>query len=162
MGSDALLIPRLPGQSLLSFLQAGTLTNPMITAAAHELRRAHELSWTHGDPHLTNILYDGTRAYLIDFETRHVGSIPFQERCADDLLVILLDLMGRGASEGWQELSRALISGYDDKGVRSALAERLYIPTGFELVLWKSRTHYLPQTRLAERIAQLKDIVTSV
>jgi hypothetical protein len=155
-GHDALLIQPLPGQTLLSFTQAGTLTNAMMTAAAYELRRAHRLSWTHGDPHLTNILYDGTRAYLIDFETQHEASIPFQERCADDLLVILLDLMGRESSERWQEWSAALLRGYDDTGVLSALAERLRMPTGFELVLWKSRTHYLPQAQMAERIEQLK------
>jgi hypothetical protein len=162
LGRDALLVQRLPGQSLLSFLQAGTLTHAMLIGAAHELRRAHALSWTHGDPHLTNILYDGTRAYLIDFETQHTASIAFQERCADDLLVILLDLMGRESSEQWQEWSTALISGYDDPGVLSALAERLHMPKGFELVLWKSRTHYLPQAQLAQRIAQLKRIVTSL
>jgi hypothetical protein len=156
---DALLIQPLPGQSLLSFLQAGTLTHPMMIAAAHELRRAHRLSWTHGDPHLTNILYDGTRAYLIDFETQHTASLPFQERCADDLLVLLLDIMGRESSEQWHEWGTILISSYNETGVVAALSERLQMPTGFESVLWKSRTHYLPEAKLAERIARLKHIV---
>jgi hypothetical protein len=157
LGAAALRIIPLPGQSLLTHLQSQTLTPAMMVAAAHELRRAHALGWTHGDPHLANILYDGTRAFLIDFETQHLASLSFTARCADDLLVLLLDLMGR--SDVWAELSAALLSSYGDGQVLTALIARLHVPRAFERVLWASRTQYLPQRDLVQRVAKLRGMV---
>jgi hypothetical protein len=55
----------IPGVNLSSFLDDGTLTLPMIAAAARELRRVHEWRcdafggpWSHGDPHLGNFVYE--------------------------------------------------------------------------------------------------------
>src|SRR5262245_25178454 len=55
----------LPGESLASHLDAGTLSPAMMVAVAGEFRRAHGIdcphyrsAWSHGDAHSGNFLYD--------------------------------------------------------------------------------------------------------
>ena len=84
-----------------------------IQAAGKELRRAHGLwsselgdYWSHGDPHLENLLYDleSDQARLIDFELIHDKCMSAVKRHADDLLVFLQDLMGCVSAEQWGAL----------------------------------------------------------
>src|SRR5206468_7245136 len=84
-GSRAVCEDEVPGRSLLEHVNRGTLKPYMLEAAAVELRRAHQFwceelgdRWSHGDPHLDNVLYDSgaDRARLIDFEVVHDKSIP--------------------------------------------------------------------------------------
>jgi hypothetical protein len=157
-GSNALLIQPFPGRSLRDYLAENKLTSEIIIAAAREFKRVHALHWSHGDPHLSNMHYDGERARLIDFETRHEPTLSRIECCADDLLVCLLDLIGRDTSESWCEWSRAFLRAYDAPDVLREFSQQLHMPTGWKAILWKSRTNFLPDTMLAERLAGLKRI----
>ncbi len=95
-------VPAMPGTSLRRLLEQGNSCLNAFVAAARELRRAHRMQccffsagWSHGDLHLDNILYDGEtdRAFLIDFDTRHKLGIDENRRHADDLKVLLLELV---------------------------------------------------------------------
>src|SRR4051794_15933719 len=110
---------KLPGRSLLDHLNEGTLTRDMAEAAAHELRRAHQLwsdefrgPWSHGDAGTNNVIYDekSGRARLIDFEIVHEKSLPTKSRHADDLLVFLLDLLALGPNRQWLTLVLAFLN----------------------------------------------------
>jgi len=161
VGENALRVQPFPGESLRTLLENNILTDDVLRAAACEFRRAHALDgWSHGDPHLHNVIYDGQRAYLIDFETRHQHGLSAAERHADDLLVFLLDLIGRDPSEQWSAWSRIFLAAYDNSAVRGVLFARLAMPRGLELVLWKSRTNYFPTPHLAKRITALRALAS--
>ena len=109
-GSRTVCMDAIPGMHLCEHLKHGTLTTSALEAAGRELRRAHGLWcpqfedwWSHGDPHLDNVIYDAAtnRARLIDFEVVHDQSLPAVLRHADDLLVFLQDLVCRVSSEQW-------------------------------------------------------------
>ncbi|MCL1475959.1 hypothetical protein LAY57_35690 [Argonema antarcticum A004/B2] len=113
-GKRGIWIEELPGQSLLQILCDRNLSLLILRAAANEFLRAHSLFcpklqdyWSHGDPHLANVLYDShtKTAMLIDFETKHQQSLTAQERHADDLLVFILDLLGRVPFADWLYLA---------------------------------------------------------
>lgn len=166
--NDVIRVEPLPGRSLREYLDDGCLSALMMRAAGAEFKRAHGLMspdlgdlWSHGDPHLNNVLYDkaGGCAYLIDFETRHDSHLSAVERHADDLLVLLLDLIGRDRSMDWFALSRAFLSAYGDTAVLNALASRLIVPNGLELALWKTRTNHLPLDVLRERLELLRQMI---
>jgi hypothetical protein len=163
VGSTTLFVEKLPGISLASLAEQGALTPAIMQAAARELRRAHALreasnrAWSHGDPHLKNILYDrdSDRCHLIDFETIHETTRSEHWRHADDLLVALLDLLGGKMGESSHEVARLFLDAYDHKEVRTALMQRLGTPKGLEGVLWLTRTHYVSPTLLTSRLAKL-------
>jgi len=164
-----LFVERLPGRSLRELVIAGELDAAAMTAAGRELRRAHQLHcdrcdgpWSHGDPHLGNVLYDaeGGRAWLIDFETRHDPGQTAEARHADDLLVVLLELVGRCEAPG--ALAHALLAGYGAGLALEALRERLEVPRGLEAVLWSTRTHHMGRERLEGAVAELRGIVEGV
>jgi hypothetical protein len=157
-GRKGLLIQPFPGRNLRDILAENKLTNEIMIAAAREFKRVHALHWSHGDSHLGNILYDGERARLIDFETRHEPSVSSLECQADDLLVCLLDLIGRDPNEGWREWSQDFLRAYDAPDVLQVFMQQLHMPLGWKAILWKSRTNYLPNIVLAERLAGLKRI----
>lgn len=157
-GRKGLLIQPLPGRSLRDILADNKLTNEYMIAAAREFKRVHALHWSHGDAHLGNILYDGERARLIDFETRHEPTLSRIECCADDLMVCLLDLIGRDLTEGWREWNQDFLRAYDAPDVLRVFSQQLHMPSGWKAILWKSRTNYLPDAVLAERLAALKRI----
>lgn len=171
VGVDArtVFVERLPGQSLRELAAMGDLDAASMAAAGRELRRAHRLwcetthrRWSHGDPHLANFLYDREhdRAHLIDFETlheTHLGDLP---RFADDLLVPLLELCGRVPRGVWRSLATAFLDTYGDPAVIAALASRLAVPTGLEMVLWSSRAGGLGSRELTERIGDFQELVT--
>jgi hypothetical protein len=120
--------------------------------------------WSHGDPHLNNALYDkaSDSAFLIDFETRHDSHLSAVDRHADDLLVLLLDLIGRDRSMDWFALSRAFLDAYGDAEVLQALSSRLIVPSGLELALWKTRTNHLETIVLRERLELLRQLVENI
>lgn len=155
----------LPGLSLSQHLRAGTLTAPMLAAAAVELRRAHaELSpsldgpWSHGDPHTGNFLYDPMhdRARLIDFEVRHLPNLPPAIRHTDDLLVFLQDLVGRVSGERWLPLARTFLNAYARPEILPLLAEQLVCPRGLSRLWWAVRTTYLMPSELTRRLEILR------
>ena len=152
----------LPGRGLRALL-AESPGPEVARAVARELRRAHALRddqgapWSHGDLHLDNVLFDGERAWLIDFETRHRPDTPAVARHADDLLVLLLDAMG--LSSGWATFAAPLLQTYADPAVLRALAARLTPPTGLEAVLWSVRTHHMDRARLRAALERLREVV---
>jgi hypothetical protein len=171
VGDDSVRIPNVPGISLKRCLEANTLTPEMLSAAAIEFSRAHGLmmplltsEWSHGDPHLENVLYDAEthQAHLIDFETRHQSGLSAIERQADDLLVFLLDLLGRDRSDNWSEMGRVFLQTYANRAVLENLSTRLTLPCGLELVLWKTRTNHISTSLLNDRLATLKQIILNV
>lgn len=158
-----LWMPELPGVRLKEHLQAGSLTETMMTHAGEALADAHRKvsevfhgPWSHGDPHLDNLLVDETGARLIDFETLHDVRMDAVDRHVDDLLVLLLDLLGHADVEALGPYARSLVRGYDRRSVTDRLPNRLVCPSGFELVLWHTRTAFLPQEKLRERLALLR------
>jgi len=168
VGSNSVRIPNVPGMSVKRYLETHTLTPEIMVAAAIEFSRAHNqimptlgAAWSHGDPHLENVLYDAEthQAHLIDFETRHQSGLSAVERHADDLLVFLLDLLGRDSSDNWLKLSRIFLLTYANHAVLGSLSIRLKMPRGFELVLWKTRTNHLSTVVLTERLNLLKHVL---
>lgn len=165
-GNRAILLEEIPGQSLRQYLSEDLLTPAIIQAAAHEFRHVHQLicprlqiPWSHGDPHLGNVLYDyhSNRAWLIDFETRHNLTLRAADRYADDLLVFLLDLLGHDQSENWLPLSLHFLKAYNQPELWPILRQRLVKPRGLELILWKARTEHLATGRLYHRVDTLRD-----
>jgi len=155
----------LPGQSLSAHLNAGTLTGQMLAAAGREFRRAHQLEcaalgglWSHGDPHLANLLYDETddRVRFIDFEVIHDSALTPTQRHADDLLVVLQDLVGRVGDAQWLPSATAFLRAYENAPVLTAVARRLVIPHGVPRLWWAIRTSYLARNKLRGRIEALR------
>lgn len=152
---------RLPGEPLRALLR-NELVLPAIRAAGREMARAHAIAserlgggWSHGDPHVGNMLYDAAtdRARLIDFETIHDAQLSPAYRRADDLLTFLLELLAACEETHPQNdetasiAASAFLSGYGASEARESLRARLKIPSGLEWVLWQTRTRYArPQT----------------
>lgn len=163
LGKDTLLITPFVGQSIRDMIRANTVTNTVLKSVAIEFHRTHQLDdWSHGDPHTGNVLWHEGRARLIDFETRHRVGLPSVDRHADDLLVFLLDLIGRTPSDNWFEHSQVFLLAYNNLTVLRTLRRRLHKPTGFELILWKTRTNFLDSTILNMRINQLHDWIGTI
>ena len=164
-GPRSVAAEELPGVSLSHHLGQGTLTPPMLAAAAGELRRAHALTcadfagpWSHGDPHTGNFIYEeaGNRARLIDFEVQHHPALAAEERHADDLLVFLQDMMGRISRELWLPCAQAFLAAYERPEVVARLRERLRAPRGIARIWWAVRTTYLAPAELERRLAALR------
>lgn len=158
----------LPGHSVSDQLSAGTLEPAMMFATGEELRRAHAEKcphygggWSHGDPHSGNFLYDPAsgRARLIDFEVRHLRTLPAEERHADDVLVLLQDVCGRCLAEQWAPLASALIEGYGEPRITSRIRERLTVPRGIPRLWWAVRTTWMKRPELERRLQELKGIL---
>lgn len=171
IGNAKISIIPFAGKTLREYLECGKLTPRMMRTAAQELRRVHacfsplrQSLWTHGDPHLDNFLFDELTScvHLIDFETQHEDTMPLVQRQADDLLVLLLDLLGRDLSEDWQQHARSFLTTYDNALVLTELQKRIVLPTGWERLLWKTRTHYLPYAILVRRITTLNEIIQTI
>lgn len=159
-GPRSFVVDRLPGAPLRSLAARGPLDPRALFATGEELRRCHALdqqSFAHGDPHLANVLWDGTRARLIDFETPCLPHISIVERRANDLLVVLLELAGTTDEPGWPGLSRSLVQGYaPTESVREALGRLLAPPTGLARVLWAQRSKRAPWPSVRAKIAALR------
>jgi hypothetical protein len=165
-GAGAVAAEEVPGKNLSQHLNAGTLTVRMFAAAARELRRAHQQectsfrdgSWSHGDPHAGNFVYEEAtdRARLIDFEVMHHATMSAEERQADDLMVFLQDIMGRIAPEQWLPGAHAFLNAYACPEITARLREKLVVPRGLGRVWWAVRTTYLAPSELQRRIRALR------
>jgi hypothetical protein len=156
----------LPGEPLRSIAARGALTGRAIAAAGRELRRCHALAggtFAHGDPHLANLLFDEAtgRASLIDFETIYLPSVPVDLRRANDLLVVVLELLARAPDDRWPRWPLALVEGYEDPTITRILCADLRPPRGLGRVLWASRTGRRPWALVAARLASLRAALLS-
>jgi hypothetical protein len=163
--SRTVTLDKLPGDNLWDHMNRGTLTPRMLKAAGSEYRRAHHFKneefgsgWSHGDASMTNVIYDEKtgRARLIDFEIRHEKSLPATARQADDLLVFLLDLVGRVSSRQWIKFAICFLRAYGDAGVMRELKKRLVVPTGLALIWWNVRTNFTGTAKVNRRFQALR------
>lgn len=159
------IFDKLPGQNLWDHMNQGTLTARMLTAAGHEFRRAHRFhrkefgsAWSHGDASMPNVVYDKKtdRARLIDFEIRHVTSLPAVVRHADDLLVFLLDMVGRISTRRWLPFALKFLRAYDDQRVIAELKPKLVLPNGLALIWWNVRTNFAKSAKIERRFRALR------
>jgi len=139
-------------------------------AAAQELRRVHQIhcryyqsAWSHGDLHLGNIIYDQLvdRAFLIDFDTRHDLRLSPLQRHADDLKVMLLELLA-SPDERWGQPASALIEECRDAAVLKELGRQLVVPRGLAKIFWFTRTNCSPTHRVAQRLQRIQKIIQRV
>jgi len=161
-----LILPALPGVSLRR-LRQDEFTAERIAAVAKELMRTHQLhcsyfrgGWSHGDLHLDNVLLDVTtgQVHLIDFDTRHVRCLSHTRRCAEDLLVFLLDLI-TAETWDWQLLTKTFLQEYDDKDILHALRDQLVVPTGLRKILWLTRTNLRDDSTVKSRLEILQGFI---
>jgi hypothetical protein len=163
-GERRVALEEVPGVNLTIHLDGGTITPPMVEAAAHELRRAHSRYcadfgglWSHGDPHLGNFIYDEAsgRARLIDFEVMHHPSMSADERHTDDVLVFIQDMVGRIPADLWMPNARAFLKAYGDQKIIDRLRSQLVIPQGLARLWWAVRTTFMAPRELRRRIDEL-------
>ena len=171
IGDSAICVEKVPGRSLWDYMIDGTLTRPMVEAAAVEFRRAHavwsaelEGPWSHGDATMQNVMYDAKtdRARLIDFEIMHEKSLSAEARHADDLVVFLLDLVAKGPRAKWLPLSVAFLQTYGRAQVLAQIKERLVVPTGFARIWWNVRTSFANAEKIKRRVELLRNAVAAV
>ena len=167
-GACAVAAEEVPGDSLSHHLSAGTITPRMLESAGRELRRAHAAEcttlrglWSHGDPHAGNFVYDpaSDRARLIDFEVMHHPTICAEERHADDLLILLQDMLGRIPAGQWLPGAHAFLAGYGRAEIVARLPEKLVMPRGLPRVWWAVRTTYLKSAELERRLVALRNSI---
>src|SRR5947199_10385384 len=93
---------------------------------------------------MPNVSYDEKTecARLIDFEIRHEKSLPTTARQADDLLVFLLDMVGRIPNRQWLPFAICFLRAYHDSGVIRDLKKLLVVPTALPLIWWNVRTDF--------------------
>jgi len=163
-GRRTVSVGMVPGRSLREWVIESTFAIQAIQAAGRELSRAHELLsselgdyWSHGDPHLENLLYDleSDQARLIDFELIHHKSVPALKRHADDLVVFLQDLMSCVSADRWVPYSLALLEAYNHPLVLDEVRKRLIVPHGWSAIWWKLRTDYMDRRVMIDRIETL-------
>ena len=168
-GPCAVAAEEVPGMDLSQHLNAGTLSQAMFAAAAREMLRAHqqqcpifhETSWSHGDPHAGNFVYEKEtdRARLIDFEVMHHPTMSANERHAEDLLVFLQDIAGRISPDQWLPGAHAFLGAYARPEIVARLREKLVMPRGLARVWWAVRTTYLTPSELRRRIIELRESI---
>jgi hypothetical protein len=163
--SRTVTLDKLPSDNLWDHMNRGTLTPRMLKAAASEYRRAHHFKdeefgsdWSHGDASMTNVIYNekAHRARLIDFEIRHEKSLPATARRADDLLVFLLDMVGRVPNRQWLPFAICFLRPYNDAAVMRELKKRLFVPTGPALIWWNVRTNFTGSAKVKQRFQALR------
>ena len=160
-------LPALPGISLRRLINVAVPEIQAFVAAARELRRAHQIecdffqaTWSHGDLHLDNILYDSRTgmAFLIDFDTRHNKEVAPAQRHCDDLKVFLLELITL-PGKTWHDPARAFLGAYKEPGVLEVLSQQLAPPRGFARILWYTRTNYMAVSRYCDCMEVLVAII---
>jgi hypothetical protein len=168
-GQSSVWAERLPGVNLISLIKQHTLTPAILEATALEFVRMHSIRsdyfgdyWSHGDPHLGNVIYEAEtgRARMIDFETVHYREVPSPERHADDLAVILMDLMGRVDDADWSDTARIFLKTYARTNVIRILRDQFVMPRGFRRVWWAVRTSYIPGRILRYRLRAFQKVLT--
>lgn len=168
-GARAVCAAAVPGTSLCSHLNHGTLTEGMMKAAGLEFRRVHGLwhsgyngPWSHSDPHSGNVIFDEKteRARLIDFETMHDQRLTPDERHADDLLVILQDLVGRLPKHQWPDFPLQFLAAYDRPDIVKLLPAKLRVPNwGVPRLWWAIRTTCMKTAELRRRLDVLREAI---
>ncbi len=167
---NVVCFPEVPGLSLRRMLQRRETDVRAFAAAARELRRVHQLScsdhgaaWSHGDLHLDNVLYDSAtdRATLIDFDTRHEFGLSPVQRHADDLKVMLLELIAIGDDQ-WIQPATTLIGEYGNAVVLEELHRQLIVPHGIAKIFWFTRTSGRATRQMDQRLQILRDIIQQV
>jgi hypothetical protein len=170
-GANSVCAEKLPGKSLWDHLTEGTVTQEMVEAAGHELRRAHQFwsdefrgPWSHGDAGTNNVLYDQKtgRARLIDFEIIHDHSLPAKSRQADDLLVFLLDLMAVAPNAQWLTLALAFLNAYDNAPVIAQLKQELALPKGIAWIWWGVRTSFARPAKVKRRLQKIGGVIADL
>jgi hypothetical protein len=170
-GTNAICVDKLPGRSLSDHLKDGTLTQKMMAAAGHELRRAHQIRsdefrgpWSHGDAGTNNVFYDGKsgRARLIDFEIVHKKSLSTKSRHADDVLVFLLDVIALAPNREWLTLVLAFLNAYDNATVIAHLRNQLAVPTGMAWIWWGVRTSFANPKKVKRRLRKIAGVVADL
>jgi hypothetical protein len=160
----------LAGTPLRTHAIRGTLTLDMLAAAGRALCAAHQLAcphfrggWSHGDPHLGNLLYDASddRVRLIDFETRHSEVLDDAWRHGDDLLTVVLELAGRASPAAWPATVDAFLSGYGLGEAMRTLERRLKRRQPFEHLLWVSRASGADRARIDRMLACCRSLYRS-
>jgi hypothetical protein len=163
--SRTVRLDKLPGDNLWDHMNRGTLTSGMLKAAGAEYRRAHKFKseefggdWSHGDASMTNVIYNEKteRARLIDFEIRHEKSLPATARHADDLLVFLLDMVGRVPNRRWLPFAICFLRAYSNAAVIRELKKRLAIPKGLAAIWWNVRTNFTDSAKVNRRFQALR------
>ena len=167
---NAVGLPEVSGLSLRQMLHRHETDLRAFAAAARELRRAHQIpcsvyqaAWSHGDLHLDNILFDSAtnQATLIDFDTRHELGLPPVQRHADDLKVMLLELIAT-ADDEWIRPATTLIREYGDAVVLEELSRQLFVPQGFAKILLYTRTSGCATSQIDQRLPSLREIIQQV
>ena len=165
------MLDKLPGQNLWDHMNQGTLSKRMLEAAAREYHRAHQFwsdelggGWSHGDASMTNVVYDEktNRARLVDFEIIHEKSLPARVRHADDLLVFLLDMVGRISSTRWLSFATCFLRSYGDAKVINELRRQLVIPSGLALIWWNVRTNFTKTAKINRRFKSLSRAISKL
>jgi len=164
----AVTIPKVYGVSLRELLRSESReAHKAFAAAGGEVRRVHHIhcgryrsGWSHGDLHLDNILYDpaADRAALIDFDMRHRFRVSEAQRQSEDLMVVLLELLGM-PDDRWMPLATAFIEAYGDGDVLLELRRQLRVPEGFARLLYYIRTNGSPLDRTAPRLHRLREMI---
>src|SRR5205814_10372007 len=85
----------------------------------------------------------------------HEKSLPTTARQADDLLVFLLDLVGRVSSRQWIKFAICFLRAYNDAAVIRELQKRLIVPTGLALIWWNVRTNFTGSAKVNRRFQAL-------
>lgn len=167
-GANTVCLEKLPGESIWDHMNRGTLTRPMLEAAAGEFRRAHRFwskeldgRWSHGDATTTNVIYDGKdgSARLIDFEIVHEKSWSTDARQADDLLVFLLDMVGLVPNRQWLPFAISFLKAYGDIDVIAELRKQLSLPGGLAWIWWGVRTNFTKPAKVKRRLASLRTAI---
>jgi hypothetical protein len=164
IGQYAVREQKLPGQSLWIHLRRGTLTLPMMKAAAREFHRAHSMisevyhdRWSHGDGAMRNVIYDPDtdRARLIDFELVHDRDLSAEARHADDLSAFLLELVSFVQTRHWLRYALGFLRTYGDTAVIPELKKRLTPQGGVSNLWWRVRTNFVDGGKVKRRLKQL-------
>ena len=170
-GVKTVCVDKLPGKNLWEHLNRGTLTRQMLEATGREFRRAHQLwshefgdGWSHGDATMSNVLYDEKtgRARMIDFEIIHDKSVPAKSRHADDLLVLMLDILAIAPSRQWLPFALCFLNAYGDTEVIAELENQLAVPSGLAWIWWGVRTSFAKPAKVKRRLAKLQDIIVNL
>ena len=163
-GQRCVVEEKLPGVVLYDLIDRGRCTKQMLQTAAAELKRAHQFwsdkfrgPWSHGDATTQNFLYDArrNRARLIDFEIIHERSLSAAARHADDLLVFLLDMVGRLPGRQWIPFAVTFLKAYGVPAVIRELRKQLDLTGGLAWIWWGVRTNFTNPAKVKRRLTSL-------
>lgn len=124
----ALVLPRLPGETLAILLQNPELENSVrresIGLAVGALAALHRLGFTHADAMAENVLVDleAGVAHWFDFETIHDSTRTLTWRRADDVRALLVTCLLRTAPGRLAETLHHVLDVYADEEVIPVLA----------------------------------------